>query len=400
MNIKDFVDVTISHSVTANSSVTGVRPVLFVAYISTSDNNTLANWGLIEGIYTDSDSILEIVSPVQFKGVNPKLFKQTDKLYLEAREFFRSGGVQLRIAVAGTQGDLEKAIKQADDVVNVRVVASGAASIAGVVITNASLSTVVEGINGTEKLVKLGSKIFYVDTPTSSAIPTDFDGAQGVVVHLTNGDTDYISARAMAYVSNQNFRSTNIKPYLYTRFPGLSVLRPTGAISEKNILDAVGMGLIEVNKNFNAYVKITNGVNAVLGGRTTNGLEIVDLQNSIIAEEDLTRLLFNYLIERKPTFSSTTIAEVQNLLTDYLDEVLNSGWLAPTRVEAENVKRATKNGISYSLLTAGEFLEYGYKVAILPFSRQDITERVFKDIYIFMATTKGIKTIKLEGEIL
>ena len=193
---------------------------------------------------------------------------------------------------------------------------------------------------------------------------------------------------------------TGFFQYLYTFLNNGVLLNPTRNVNETAILDAVGMDTVDGNLNYNAFMKITNGVNAVLGGKTTNGVEIVNLQNSIAVEEDLTKTLFSYLIENKPTFSTSTIAEVQNLLTDYLDKVLESGWLSPARVELDDEVRVTKNGINFNLLSQGEVLEYGYKVVILPFSRQDILERTFKDIYVFLATTKGIKKIKLEGEIL
>lgn len=401
MDITNFVDVSISRRTESEGFISGVRPVLLVAYTNSGASSNLI-LGLIDNIFTSTGAILD------YTYNDDPVFDVSDRIYKEAEAFFRAGGAQLKIAIVNSIASMPDIVNAADDCIDVRVVPTTLVSVSYtapvdfVLATAKGLASDVNGISE-DGTVRLGDKnIFYdltmVDWAALDPMPTLSD-VDGLVVHLVNDSNEYVSARAMAYIANQNFKKVGVKEYLYTNLPNTNVLIPSNGKTETDILDAVGYGT-GTNLNFNAYVKITNGVNAVLGGKDTAGNELVLRQNSIAVEEDLTKQLLTYLVENKPTFSSATISEVTNMLTDYLDNILNSGWISPVRISEEQAKTFVKNGRSYKLLSTGEFLEYGYKVVILPFSRQDIQERVFRDIFIFLATTRGIRTISLRGEML
>lgn len=411
MDIKKFVEVTISRRFESRSVVSGVRPSLLVGITATTDSTDYI-LGLIDKVFTNAQDILDY--KVEVDQVDQKVFNNTDEIYLEAEAYFMAGGTQLRLAIVNSVLNIAPAVRSANDIINFKVVRT-AISKADYGVGTFSLAnalSVCVTINGTpvDNVITTDNKILYYDLTLSEWATIDnttnpitkqyVSGVEGLAVFLVNSNTDYVGVKSMAYVSSQNFKAQNIKELLYTNFIDTPVIKAGNGKELSDISKAVGYGTYNEDLRFNAYMNITPGVNALLGGKDTTGYELVSKQNSIAAQIDLTTRLLTYLIDRKPTFSGATISETYNLLTDYLDKVALSGWLTSQRVNVEDVQNVVKNGISYPLLSRGEILEYGYKVVILPFSRADITERVFKDIYVFLGTTKGIQKIVLKGDIM
>ena len=383
-----------------------------MGYTASTSNDYIL--GLIDKVFTSTQQILDY--KVKVGTDDQRVFDKTDEIYLEAEAYFMAGGTQLRLATVNSVANVITAVRSANDIINFKVVrtamARGGSGYGVGSFSLANALTVCGTINGTpvDNVITTDNKILYYDLTLSEWATIDnttnpitkqyVSGVEGLAVFLVNSTTDYVGVKSMAYVSSQNFKAQNIKELLYTDFINTPVIKAGNGKSLADIQAAVGYDTYSNDLRFNAYMNITPGVNALLGGKDTTGYELVSKQNSIAAQIDLTTRLLTYLINRKPTFSGATISETYNLLTDYLDKVALSGWLTSQRVNVEDVQNVVKNGISYPLLSRGEILEYGYKVVILPFSRADITERVFKDIYIFLGTTKGIQKIVLKGDIM
>ena len=188
----------------------------------------------------------------------------------------------------------------------------------------------------------------------------------------------------MVYLSKCKAIGTDtIKEYLFTN---LSPATPVAFVGE--YVDS---------RRFNVFTTISNSIVAVVGGTTTNGTQLVEYYLSIVALQRLTNNLITYMVTDKPDFSAGTPNELYNLITIELDRLYDSRWL----VEGIAPETITKNkdGIEYELLVEGETLSDGYKVVILPFSRDDISSRTFRDIYVFLSTLVGITKFEIKGEV-
>lgn len=209
----------------------------------------------------------------------------------------------------------------------------------------------------------------------------------GLVVHMRDGNEISYSAAAMAYVTNQRAIGTDtVKEYLFTD------LVETPVKYDKDYLSP--------SRNFNVYTQITIGNRAVMGGLTTNGVQLVQRYLTIVAIQRLTDALINYQVRMKPTYNRGTANAVVNTLSEQLDKFWDSGWLEVTQVSETVTKVKDINGVptSFTLLSKGEMLTNGYKVVVLPFSSADKKERVFRGIYVYLSTLTGIVKFIISGE--
>ena len=306
-------------------------------------------------------------------------YPDTSAVYKAAQAYFNSGGSGLKVAQVLTANLNPKIAALGNKYINVLVVGGDA--------TYAMAVGAATAIN-TSADVTIADKIIHYDITISeynSLVAKGIgDNIRGLSVHVVGGADAHHSVRAMVYLSKCKATGVDIiKEYLFTN---LSPAIPVTFVAE--YVDT---------RRFNVFTTINGEIVAVVGGTTTNGVQLVERYLAIVALQRITTQLITYMTVDKPDFSASTPNELYNLITIELDRLQDSGWLVEGTAP-ETIKK-TKDLVEYELLTEGEILSDGYKVVILPFNSSDMKTRTFRDIYVFLSTLVGITKFEIKGEV-
>lgn len=404
MNIQRFIDVNIRKELEVSiNNVPTSKSTLFIALV---DDNAPAKYksGLVmkNGQQHTFSSSAEVLTATTIVSGSPATFIDDEhEVYHAVVKFFEKGGTQAKIAYVSDSAltNISNVMLASENVINTVVIPTtivDGSTYDDPTFDFSNAITVANAVNHSTDAVTINDKILHYDMLVSeydslilSSDAGDALQTAGLAVHVCPTKVEYVSSIASAYLSTQGITSTKVKEYLYTNIGTTPV---SFSDQTEDLIPAVDTYF------FNAYMRISSGINAVLGGTCTDGSPLLVRHNTIAAEQDMTTILLRYLFTKKPTFSPTTLTEIDNLLTTYLDKWLDAGWLVSTTSPIN--KFAVKEGIQYKLLTEGELLEYGYKVVILPYSKTNKMQRQLSDIFVFLSTMMGIVKITLSGEVI
>lgn len=232
------------------------------------------------------------------------------------------------------------------------------------------------------------SKTLFV---TSNSAPTSLLDITNVFWHYataTSFTNYYESAAAMAYLSRINYSDDTIRDYEYTVW--------TGGANLINRVAELGPN-VEDGGKVNYFVTLANRT-VLINGVMTNGVRLVTHYFEEILTERITNIL-GLLTIQKLNFDQSTYSYLYNVLTIELDKFANNGLLnTEFVVPADRV--IFRDDIRYVLAQAGDIMEFGYVVRVLPPTANDITTRNYTGIYILLAFANQIRTIDVTGLVL
>ena len=232
-------------------------------------------------------------------------------------------------------------------------------------------------------------KILFV---TSNAAPTSLLDIPNVFWHYATASTFvnyYESAAAMAYLSKINYSDDTIRDYEYTVW--------AGGASLVNKIEDLDSGTVEASGKVNYFTTLANRT-VLIGGVMTNGTRLVTHYFEQILTERITNLL-GLLTIQKLNFDQSTYSYLYNVLTIELDKFANNGLLNQSFVVPEQ-RVIFRDDVRYVLAQAGQIMEFGYIVKVLPPTANDLSTRNYTGIYILLAFANQIKTIEVTGLVL
>lgn len=231
------------------------------------------------------------------------------------------------------------------------------------------------------------SKTLFV---TANSAPADLADISNVFWHYasaTSFTNYYESAAAMAYLSKINYSDDIIRDYEYTVWAG-------GANLVNRVAD---LDISEDGGRVNYFVTLANRT-VLINGVMTNGVRLVTHYFEEILTERITNLL-GLLTIQKLNFDQSTYSYLYNVLTIELDKFANNGLLNTEFVVPED-RVIFRDDVRYVLAQAGEIMEFGYIVRVLPPTANDILTRNYTGIYILLAFANQIRTIDVTGLVL
>ncbi len=231
------------------------------------------------------------------------------------------------------------------------------------------------------------SKILFV---TANSAPADLDDIPNVFWHYatsTSFTNYYESAAAMAYLSKINYSDDVIRDYEYTVWAG-------GANLVNRVAD---LDISEDGGRVNYFVTLANRT-VLINGVMTNGVRLVTHYFEEILTERITNLL-GLLTIQKLNFDQSTYSYLYNVLTIELDKFATNGLLNTEFVVPED-RVIFRDDVRYVLAQAGDIMEFGYVVRVLPPTANDILARNYTGIYILLAFANQIRTIDVTGLVL
>lgn len=198
------------------------------------------------------------------------------------------------------------------------------------------------------------------------------------------------------YLNNIDFYGQNVvNDYCYTK--ETSYFTSTEA---ENLLkeDSDFENCKASNYNFDMFLAddIVN-----IGGDTKTGLDIVNEFSVIVLQQLLTIRLVDLL--KQKIKGVIGISSIYSVMASELNKFVTNGYLDTTKVYNKPTLTTEKNGITYTLIEEGTPLPLGYYISILPLislTEEQKTNRSTPDIYIVLSESKGIRTIKIDGEVL
>lgn len=199
----------------------------------------------------------------------------------------------------------------------------------------------------------------------------------------------YESAAAMAYLSKINYSDDIIRDYEYTVWGG-------GA-SLVNKIEELDSATVEASGKVNYFTTLANRT-VLIGGVMTNGTRLVTHYFEQILTERITNLL-GLLTIQKLNFDQSTYSYLYNVLTIELDKFADNGLLNQSFVVPQQ-RVIFRDDVRYVLAQAGQIMEFGYIVRILPPTANDLSTRNYTGIYILLAFANQIKTIEVTGLVL
>lgn len=218
-------------------------------------------------------------------------------------------------------------------------------------------------------------------------VPNDLEEASNLVLFKTAYEDEervYESAAAMAYLAAFDFSSgKRIDDLEYTRWTHGNL---TG-INDFEYLNYNAFVRLNLNSSFN-YI-------ALLGGVTVARTRILTEYFLIVIEQLITEALLK-LVVSKLRFSESLYVAVYSEVARVLDlftksELLDGEFISPVS------RTITRGGINYSLIKAGERLNYGYKLLTLPITEQDYNTKEYTGAYLYIAIGNQLRSINLTG---
>lgn len=231
-------------------------------------------------------------------------------------------------------------------------------------------------------------KILFV---TSNAAPTSLLDIPNVFWHYATASSFvnyYESAAAMAYLSKINYSDDTIRDYEYTVWGG-----GASAVNKIEDLDSN----VEASGKVNYFTTLANRT-VLIGGVMTNGTRLVTHYFEQILTERITNLL-GLLTIQKLNFDQSTYSYLYNVLTIELDKFADNGLLNQS-FEVPEQRIIFRDDVRYVLAQAGQIMEFGYIVRVLPPTANDLSTRNYTGIYILLAFANQIKTIEVTGLVL
>ena len=370
MKISDIVKVNINSKLAYSANSAEMNSTAAVLYVSQESGTTDTAWVDYTELGTgyNGEALIERIGAT----------------------YFANGGVSLivkRIYLNGTDdvlGDWTNAIYGAENnealplnVKNIQLAWNETPAIGIRAIAQATVST-----SNPDQ-----SKTLFV---TANSAPTSLLDISNVFWHYatsTSFTNYYESAAAMAYLSKINYSDDVIRDYEYTVWAG-------GANLVNRVAD---LDISESGGRVNYFVTLANRT-VLINGVMTNGVRLVTHYFEEILTERITNLL-GLLTIQKLNFDQSTYSYLYNVLTIELDKFANNGLLNTAFVVPED-RVIFRDNVRYVLAQAGEIMEFGYVVRVLPPTANDITTRNYTGIYILLAFANQIRTIDVTGLVL
>lgn len=232
------------------------------------------------------------------------------------------------------------------------------------------------------------NKILFV---TSNGAPTSLLDISNVFWHYATASSFtnyYESAAAMAYLSKINYSDDTIKDYEYTVW--------SGGANLVNRVTELGTNT-EDGGRVNYFTTLANRT-VLINGVMTSGVRLVTHYFEQILTERITNLL-GLLTIQKLNFDQSTYSYLYNVLTIELDKFANNGLLNNEFIVPEE-RVIFRDDVRYVLAQAGDIMEFGYIVRVLPPTANDLVTRNYTGIYILLAFANQIRTIDVTGIVL
>jgi len=225
-------------------------------------------------------------------------------------------------------------------------------------------------------------KILYLTRPSNSSGMTSLTNVfyQLSDHNFTTLDYKAESIIACAYLSKINYRVDQIKDYEYT-VPITTVYTTDASLNE-------------TGGNMNVFSSIL-GKTILTKGLLTNGTRLLTEYFDIVLTQKLTNVLLTQTL-KKIKFDSTIYARLYNVISAQLDVFANNGLLDVGYVSDQS-QEIYRDNVRYKLLTTGERFNFGYKLLLLPITRDDLTNRTYTGTYVYIAIMNQIRKIEVTG---
>lgn len=285
-----------------------------------------------------------------------------------------------------TSGNLVTSITEAAEtlepgIINIQLAAaanrSGTAAIA---LNNTDIVTIANNLFDASS--QEDNKIIFV---TSNLLPSaGLNGVSNVFYqYVGTANHSYESVAALAYYTNIDYRDTIIKDYEYTNW--------NGPLNENSLVDELPD---ETGGKVNIFTNLANRV-VLVGGYLTNGVRLHTLYFEIVMSQKIATVLVELLLN-KIEFNAAGYAAMYNAVTAQLDvfasnNVLDLGFISP------DIYTTERNNVRFELLKIGEPLIDGYKVIAMPASKEDLANRTYTGLIIYVAMNNQIRKIEVNG---
>lgn len=302
--------------------------------------------------------------------------------------FTQNGGGMLlfKRLHAITSGNLVTSITEAAEtlepgIINIQLAAaanrSGTAAIA---LNNTDIVTIANNLFDASS--QEDNKIIFV---TSNLLPSaGLNGVSNVFYqYVGTANHSYESVAALAYYTNIDYRDTIIKDYEYTNW--------NGPLNENSLVDELPD---ETGGKVNIFTNLANRV-VLVGGYLTNGVRLHTLYFEIVMSQKIATVLVELLLN-KIEFNAAGYAAMYNAVSAQLDvfasnNVLDLGFISP------DIYTTERNNVRFELLKIGEPLIDGYKVIAMPASKEDLANRTYTGLIIYVAMNNQIRKIEVNG---
>lgn len=302
--------------------------------------------------------------------------------------FTQNGGGMLlfKRLHAITSGNLVTSITEAAEtlepgIINIQLAAaanrSGTAAIA---LNNTDIVTIANNLFDASS--QEDNKIIFV---TSNLLPSaGLNGVSNVFYqYVGTANHSYESVAALAYYTNIDYRDTIIKDYEYTNW--------NGPLNENSLVDELPD---ETGGKVNIFTNLANRV-VLVGGYLTNGVRLHTLYFEIVMSQKIATVLVELLLN-KIEFNAAGYAAMYNAVSAQLDvfasnNVLDLGFISP------DIYTTERNNVRFELLKIGEPLIDGYKVIAMPASKEDLANRTYTGLIIYVAMNNQIREIEVNG---
>lgn len=231
-------------------------------------------------------------------------------------------------------------------------------------------------------------KILYITTNDKN----DFIAKDNVFIQYyeNNAETgkladynNYESAAAMAYFSKLNYWEDMIKDYEFTNWAGSD-------LSKLNIADYIPEHDAEVN----IYTNLINRY-FVTKGLLSSGIKLLTYYFEIVIAQKITSLLMITLL-RKVEMNPETYNGLYNDINTLLTSFANNNLFDKTFVN-DKLRLIERGNKTIKAVEEGEKLISGFKILVLPATRENKNSRIYDGVYIYFAINNQIREINING---
>lgn len=379
LSVTNFVYADIHHLDSASPNVSRDTVGLFLDNEELSDYYDCVVLSYVKG---DNSSTITYMNGTT---LTPKTFTSTDIIATSGLEdylsvFFANGGVKVKLLA----GDLSKYTTLDNDIV---VIAELKKAFTGVADTNV---TKIDALTGIKRKLVVG-RIDYSSYKTNQFNPESVTKYQCLALKYSS----VVGAEMAiaAYLSRINvYNSEDVKDYDFTVENGFDADK-TNKVGD-TIAVTENESLADIQVNFNMY--LANEMRNI-GGNLTNGNSLVEEYILIVLQQNLTNKLINSLSTKLKGQSG--LSAIRTAISEELNKFVDSEYLATDQVWTYETLYKTNpaiSNLSELIIEKNTPLTTGYNIHI--FKMDSKRRNVY--VFVILATTKGIRYIRVDGNII